>query len=118
MARTRANQNREAQVNGAGRGGRGGRGGGRGGRGGGRGNGVDPDIAAFVAEQWAAAIPTIVTQVTAAMGRAPEVAAEPEQGNLNEEGFNPEVEFVGEDMYVGPGPRRYVRNAEATGGRR
>ena len=142
--RTRANPNVAAQDNGVGRGnpgggrgnprggrgnprgGRGGRGGGRGGPGGGLGHAENPDLATVIAEQLAAAMPTIVEQVTAAMGRAqnqnqggaPEVVIEPEQENQEQEGFNPEVEFVGNGVYVGPGPRRFPRNNEYAGERR
>ena len=87
MVRTRANPNVEAQENGVGRGnpgggrgkprgGRGvqqgrGRGRGRGGRGDGMGYVENPDLATIIAKQLAASMPTIIEQVTAAMGTAP-----------------------------------------------
>nr|XP_043611685.1 uncharacterized protein LOC122583331 [Erigeron canadensis] len=140
MVRTRANPNAEAQAEGVGRGnpgggrgnprvGRGGqqgrgRGRGRGGRGDGLGHVENPDLATIISEQLATSMPTIIEQVTAAMGvvsnqnrRAPEVEVEPvrvgpQQVNPEPENFDPEVEFVGDGVYVGPGPRRFPRNDE------
>nr|XP_043639230.1 uncharacterized protein LOC122610299 [Erigeron canadensis] len=136
MVRTRANPNAEAQREQGGRGNpRGGRGGnqgrgrgkGRGGWGGAAGHLEIPDIATIFAEQLTASMPTIVTQVTAAMGRtqdqpqggAPEAVQEPvtvepeganpEQVVHEQEDYDPEVEFVGDGVYVGPRPRRVAR---------
>nr|XP_043612604.1 probable H/ACA ribonucleoprotein complex subunit 1 [Erigeron canadensis] len=108
MVRTKANPNAEAQGEQGGRGNpRGGRGGnqgrgrgkgrgGRGGRGGVAGHVEIPDIATIFAEQLTASMPTIVAQVTAAMGRtqdqpqggAPEAVQEPVA--VEPEGANPE----------------------------
>nr|XP_043639069.1 uncharacterized protein LOC122610141 [Erigeron canadensis] len=136
MVRTRANPNVEVQANQGGRGNpRGGRGGqqgrGRGrGRGGGMGHVKNPDFATIIAKQLAASMPTIVEQVAAAMGavpnqnrRAPKVVVEPEgvepeQVNQEQEDFDPEVEFVGDGVHVGPGLRRFPRDDEYAMGRR
>jgi hypothetical protein len=81
-------------------------------------------MATILAEQLTTLMPTIIAQVTAAMGGNPipnqdqgggpgpveeEVIVEPEQVNHEQEDLGPEVEFVADGMYVGPRPRGAAR---------